>query len=210
MTAKERVPRVLRALKKLYPEAECELDFSSPLELLVAVILSAQCTDKRVNLVTKSLFAKYRSAADYAKARPAELEADVRSTGFYRMKARAIREMAGALIERHGGEVPSTMEELTALRGVARKTANVILGTVFKQAEGVVVDTHVKRLAWRLGLTRRTDPEKVERDLMALLPRKEWIFFGHAIVWHGRRVCKALSPDCPACRMRSFCPKRGV
>lgn len=197
-------------LRRLYPQAHCELDFSNPLELLVATILSAQCTDKRVNLVTKSLFKKYRSASDYAGAEPSTLEAVIRSTGFFRSKAKSIMEMAKALAERHGGKVPDSMEELLKLRGVARKTANVILGTAFGKAEGIVVDTHIKRLAFRLGLTEQEDPVKVEKDLMAVVPRKDWIFFGHALIWHGRRVCKAASPDCAACGLSSFCPKRGV
>ncbi|HVE13820.1 MAG TPA: endonuclease III [Elusimicrobiota bacterium] len=207
---KERARRLLDGLRKLYPGAECELDHSNPLELIVGVILSAQCTDARVNQVTKTLFQRYRTARDYADARPEELEAIIRSAGFYRMKARAIRETARALVERHGGEVPDTMEELLALRGVARKTANVVLGTAFGKAEGVVVDTHMKRLAYRMGLTRQTDPVKVERDLMACVPREAWIDFGHFMIWHGRRVCKALSPACSACALAPDCPKRGV
>ncbi|HBL18414.1 MAG TPA: endonuclease III [Elusimicrobia bacterium] len=197
-------------LRKLYPDAHCELDFKTPLQMLAAVILSAQCTDKRVNLVTPALFQRYRRAEDFADAEPAELESLIRSTGFFRAKARSIREAARALVERHGGRVPGTMAELLELRGVARKTANVILGTVFGKAEGVVVDTHVKRLAFRLGLTRRTDPVRIERDLMACLPREDWVFFGHALVWHGRRVCHARKPDCGGCGLARVCPQRGV
>ncbi|MDE2291030.1 MAG: endonuclease III [Elusimicrobia bacterium] len=202
--------RAVRELRKLYPEAHCELDFKTPLELAVAVILSAQCTDKRVNLVTPALFKRYRTAAAYAAAEPAELEALIRSTGFFRSKAKSIREMARAVAEAHGGKVPDTMEALLTLRGVARKTANVILGTAYGKAEGVVVDTHMKRVAYRLGLTRQTDPVKVERDLMACVPRKDWIYFGHAMVWHGRRLCGALKPQCPSCPLRPFCPQRGL
>lgn len=202
--------RAIKDLRALYPKAECELDYSNPLQLAVAVILSAQCTDKRVNMVTPALFKRYRTAADFAAAEPAELEALIRSTGFYRSKARSIREMAAAVAGEHGGKVPQTMEELLTLRGVARKTANVILGTAYGKSEGIVVDTHMKRVSFRLGLTRQTDPVKVERDLMACVPRKDWIYFGHAMVWHGRRLCGALKPQCAACPMASYCPKRGV
>lgn len=176
----------------------------------MATILSAQCTDKRVNQVTPALFKKYPNARAYAEADAGELESLIRSTGFYRAKTRSIREMARALVERFGGEVPGRMEDLLTLRGVARKTANVILGTAFGKAEGIVVDTHMKRVAYRLGLTGEEDPVKVERDLMACVPRSRWIFFGHAMVWHGRRMCHARGPRCPECPMRSFCPKRGV
>lgn len=207
---KKQAQGVLRGLRKLYPDAHCELDFKTPLELIVATILSAQCTDKRVNLVTPHLFKKYRSAADYAKADLATLESEIRTTGFYRNKALAIREMARALVEKHRGEVPKTVEALLELRGVARKTANVVLGTAYGLPEGVVVDTHVKRVAYRLGLTDEKDPERIERDLMAVVPRKDWIFFGHAMIWHGRRVCFAVSPNCPGCLLNKICPKRGV
>ena len=202
--------KIVAALKRLYPDAHCELDFKSPLELIVATILSAQCTDKRVNVITQALFKRYRTAKDYAEAEPAELESMIRSAGFFRSKAKSIREMSRALIEDFGGKVPSRMEELLTLRGVARKTANVVLGTVYGNAEGIVVDTHMKRLAYRTGLSDEEDPVKVERDLMACVPLKDWIFFGHAMVWHGRRVCHALSPQCPSCTLRSFCPKRGI
>lgn len=210
MGPRERAARILAGLRKLYPDAHCELDFKTPLELLVATILSAQCTDKRVNAVTKALFKRCRTARDYAEIPAGELEAIVRSAGFFRSKARSIKETARALVQEHGGRVPGTMEELLRLRGVARKTANVILGTAYGRAEGVVVDTHVKRLAYRMGLTREEDPVKVESDLIALVPREDWIFFGHAMIWHGRRVCQALKPDCPACTLRGVCPKRGV
>lgn len=207
---KDRARAIIKGLKKLYPDAHCELDFKNPLELVVATILSAQCTDKRVNSVTKTLFNRYHSAADYAGADPAELEGIVRSTGFFRAKANSIMAMARALGEDFGGEVPGTMEELLTLRGVARKTANVVLGTAFAKADGVVVDTHVKRLSYRMGLSEESDPVKVEEDLMDCVPRKEWIFFGHAMVWHGRRVCRAQRPDCPGCGLRADCPQRGM
>lgn len=207
---KRQAQGVIKGLRKLYPDAHCELEFKTPLELIVATILSAQCTDKRVNLVTPHLFKKYRTAADYAKADPAVLESEVRATGFFRSKAAAIREMAKVLVEKHRGQVPKTFEELLELRGVARKTANVVLGTAYGLAEGVVVDTHVKRVSYRLGLTDEKDPEKIERDLMAVVPRKDWIFFGHAMIWHGRRVCFAASPACPSCLLNRICPKRGV
>jgi endonuclease-3 len=210
MDRKKQAGLILKALRKLYPEAHCELDFKTPLELLVATILSAQCTDKRVNLVTRPLFAKYKRAQDYARAELGELEAAVRSTGFYRSKAKAIKETAQTLVSDFGGKVPATMEELVTLRGVSRKTANVVLGTAYGKAEGIVVDTHVKRLAFRMGLSDEQDPAKIERDLMASLPKADWIDFGHAMVWHGRRLCKALSPDCPGCPLNGICPKRGV
>lgn len=202
--------KALAALRRLYPEAHCELEFKTPLELLIATILSAQCTDKRVNLVTQALFTRYRGAADYARASLPELESLIRSTGFFRAKARSIQETARTLDSEFKGRVPDSMEDLLRLRGVARKTANVVLGTAFGKAEGVVVDTHMRRVAFRLGLTNEKDPEKIERALMACLPRRDWIYFGHAMVWHGRRLCKALAPACPACPLSRFCPKRGV
>lgn len=208
--AKDRVHPVLKGLRKLYPDAHCELDFKSPLQLLIATILSAQCTDKRVNMVTPALFKRYRNAKDFAQAPLPELEAMIRSTGFYRSKAMSIKETCKAIAERFGGEVPERMEDLLTLRGVARKTANVILGTAYGKAEGVVVDTHVKRLSYRLGLTEETDPPKIEQDMMKLVPRKDWIFFGHSMIWHGRRVCFAADPDCQGCLLNKVCPKRGV
>jgi len=201
---------ILKGLRKLYPEATCELNFKNPLQLLVATILSAQCTDKRVNMVTPALFKKYPTAAAFAKADPTELESMVRSTGFYRSKAKSVMDACKALVERFAGAVPRTMDELLTLRGVARKTANVVLGTAYGVAAGVVVDTHVIRLSYRLGLSDEKDPVKIEKDLMALVPQKDWTFFGHALTWHGRRVCFARSPDCPGCSLRSVCPKRGV
>jgi len=197
---------VIPRLKSEYPDARTELDWTNPLELLVATILSAQTTDVRVNGVTKTLFDKYRTAADYAEADPGELEEDIRPTGFYRNKARSLRGMAQALVEEHGGEVPRTMPELVALPGVGRKTANVVLGNAFGIDEGVVVDTHVRRVSNRLGLTEEQDPEKIERDLMAVVPRKDWTVFSHLLIFHGRRICKARKPDCLNCPLSDICP----
>ncbi len=206
---KARTGRIIAGLRKAYPDAHCELNFSNPLELLVATILSAQCTDKRVNIVTAELFKKYRSAADYADAAPAELEAMIRSAGFYRNKAKNIQACCRALVERHGGQVPQTMEELTALGGVGRKTANVVLGNVFDINVGVVVDTHVQRLSTRLEFVRTSTPEKIELELMELVPTAEWTMFSHQLIWHGRRRCFARKPDCPACEIRTLCPSAG-
>jgi endonuclease-3 len=197
---------VIPRLKSEYPDARTELDWTNPLELLVATILSAQTTDVRVNGVTKVLFDKYRTAADYAEADPGQLEEDIRPTGFYRNKARSLQGMVQALVEEHGGEVPRTMHELVALPGVGRKTANVVLGNAFGIDEGVVVDTHVRRVSNRLGLTEEQDPEKIERDLMAVVPRKDWTVFSHLLIFHGRRVCKARKPDCPNCPLNDVCP----
>ncbi len=203
--------RVVRRLAADYPDAECELNFSSPLELLIATILSAQCTDVRVNLVTKDLFQQYRTAADYAQAPIGKLEKAVQSTGFFRNKAKNIKACAQGLVEKHGGEVPRSLEELVQLPGVGRKTANVVLGTAFDLATGVVVDTHVARLSHRLGLcAERKNAERIERDLMELLPRKEWVAFSHRMIWHGRRVCNARKPHCDTCSMSKFCPRIGV
>jgi endonuclease-3 len=206
----ERVRAILAGLRRTYPQAKCELNFRNPLELIVATILSAQCTDKMVNRVTASLFEKYRSAADYATAEPAELERDVACLGFFRNKAKAIRGCCQKLIARHGGEVPRSMDELVQLDGVGRKTANVVLGNAFGLNEGIVVDTHVARLASRLGLTCQTQPEKIESDLMPLVPREDWTLFSHWLIWHGRRRCPARKPDCAGCEIRSLCPRRGV
>jgi endonuclease-3 len=199
----------VKRLASAYADAECALVHSNALELLVATILSAQCTDVRVNLVTKELFKRYKSAKDFADADPKELEAAVRSTGFFRNKAKSIRGAARMLVETYGGKVPSTMEELLQLPGVARKTANVVLGTWFKKASGVVVDTHVHRIARRLQLTREDDPKKIERDLMALLPEAEWINFSHRLIWHGRRICTARNPKCGECPLAADCPSAG-
>ena len=200
--ATEVIPR----LKSEYPDARTELDWTNPLELLVATILSAQTTDVRVNGVTKTLFEKYRTAADYADADPNELEEDIRPTGFYRNKARSLQGMARALVEEHAGEVPRTMPELVALPGVGRKTANVVLGNAFGVDEGVVVDTHVRRVSNRLGLTEESDPEKIEQDLLQVVPREDWTIFSHLLILHGRRVCKARKPDCPNCVLNDICP----
>ncbi len=206
----ERSNGILAALKKAYPGAHCELDHAKPLELLIATILSAQCTDKRVNMVTPGLFRKYRIALDFANVPQEVLEQEIRSTGFFRNKAKSIRACAKSIVERHNGEVPRTMEELTALGGVGRKTANVVLGNAFGINLGVVVDTHVGRLARRLGLTRETDPEKAERDLMKLVPQEDWALVSHLLIFHGRRRCSARKPDCPGCEARSLCPRIGV
>jgi endonuclease-3 len=193
-------------LKAEYPDARTELDWSNPLELLVATILSAQTTDVQVNRVTESLFSKYRTAEDYADSTPDELEEDIRPTGFYRNKARSLRSMASALVEEHGGEVPRTMPELVALPGVGRKTANVVLGNAFGTNEGIVVDTHVRRVSGRLGLTESSDPVKIEQELMGLVPEGDWTIFSHLLILHGRRTCKARKPDCPNCILNDICP----
>ena len=206
----KRLKRVIAGLKQTYPEARCELDHSNPLELLVATILSAQCTDKRVNLVTPGLFRKYPSAAAFAQAPLAELETEIKSTGFFRNKAKNIQACCQALVERHQGAVPRTMDELTALGGVGRKTANVVLGNAFNLNEGVVVDTHVGRLSQRLALTREEDPVRIEQDLMALVPREQWTLFSHWLIWHGRRRCEARKPDCAGCEIAANCPRVGV
>jgi endonuclease-3 len=204
-----RVKQIIAGLRRAYPDAHCELNHSRPLELFVATILSAQCTDKRVNLVTAQLFKKYRSAADYAGAALAELEQDIRTTGFFRNKARSIKSCCQALVEKHGGQVPKTMEDLIVLGGVGRKTANVVLGNAFGINVGVVVDTHVARLSRRLGLTRETDPEKIERALMQLVPQEQWALFSHWLIWHGRRRCAARKPDCAGCEISGLCPSAG-
>lgn len=203
---RRRVAKILPILKKTYPAARCSLDHHNALELLVATILSAQCTDERVNIVTKTLFKKYRSAADYAKAPEVELEKDIQSTGFFRNKAKSLRGMGKALVEMHGGKVPATMEELTHLPGVGRKTANVVLGNAFNQNIGVVVDTHVARLSNRLGLTKHADPVKIEQDLMEVIPREEWTLWSHLLIHHGREICKARKPECERCPILAYCP----
>jgi endonuclease III len=197
---------VIVRLKAEYPDARTELDWSNPLELLVATILSAQTTDVQVNRVTESLFSKYRTAEDYADSTPDELEEDIRPTGFYRNKARSLRGMASALVEEHGGEVPRTMSELVALPGVGRKTANVVLGNAFGVNEGIVVDTHVRRVSGRLGLTESSDPVKIEQELMRSVPEGDWTIFSHLLILHGRRTCKARKPDCPNCILNDICP----
>ncbi len=203
---RQRVALLLERLRSTYPEAHCELDFSNALELLVATILSAQCTDRQVNVVTGSLFRKYRSARDYADADPAALESDIRRIGLFRNKARNLRSCCRALMERHGGEVPASMEALTALDGVGRKTANVVLGNAFGIEAGIVVDTHVARLAKRLRLSTHTEPEKIESELVGWVPRSDWTLFSHWLIWHGRRRCGARSPDCAHCELRDLCP----
>lgn len=201
-----RLKKIVAGLQRAYPDAHCELNFASPLQLLVATILSAQCTDRRVNMVTAELFQKYRSAADYANANPTEFERAIKSTGFFRNKAKNIQACCRALVEKHGGEVPRTMAELTQLAGVGRKTANVILGNAFGLSEGIVVDTHVSRLANRFGLTEQTDAEKIEQELMQLVPRAQWTLFSHWLIWHGRRRCDARKPDCVGCEVAKSCP----
>lgn len=197
---------IIAGLKRTYPDAHCELNFSNPLELLIATILSAQCTDKQVNLVTAALFQKYRSAADFANADLVQLEHDLRRIGLFRNKAKNIQACCRALVEQHGGEVPRTMGQLTALAGVGRKTANVVLGNAFNINVGVVVDTHVARLSERLGLTKETTPEKIEQALMKLVPQPDWAMLSHWLIWHGRRRCAARKPDCAQCEIRELCP----
>lgn len=205
-----RAKKIIAVLRKAYPVAHCELNHCAPLELLIATILSAQCTDKRVNMVTPVLFKKYRSVADFANASLAELEQEIKTTGFYRSKAKNIQSCCRTLVEKYGGQVPRTMEELTQLSGVGRKTANVVLGNAFGINVGVVVDTHVARLSKRLGLTRQQDPEKIERELMKLVPQPEWADFSHLLIWHGRRRCDARKPDCDGCEIKKLCPRVGV
>ena len=205
-----RTAKIIKQLKKLYPAAECALHHNSAFELAVSTILSAQCTDDRVNMVTPSLFAKYPDAESMAKAKPADVEEIIKSTGFFRNKTKSVIGLGKALMEEHGGEVPQSMDELVELPGIARKTANVILGTWFRKNEGVVVDTHIGRLAHRLGLTWRSrdskDAVKIEQDLMEVCPRKEWTYLGHALIWHGRKVCSARKPDCENCTLADLCP----
>ncbi len=205
-----RTAKIIAGLKQTYPNAHCELNFSTPLELLIATILSAQCTDVRVNIVTESLFKKYRTPEDYARAPIAELENAIKSTGFFRNKAKSIQNCCRALADKHGGKVPKTMEELIELGGVGRKTANVVLGNAYNINVGVVVDTHVTRLSFRLGLSAQTTAEKIEQELMTLVPQADWTLFSHLLIWHGRRRCTARNPDCPHCEIAHLCPKLGV
>lgn len=202
----ERATTIQQRLAAEYPDAHCELDFRSPFELVVATILSAQCTDRRVNMVTPALFARFPTPEALAAADPEEVEEIIRSTGFFRAKTKSLRGMAGALVERHGGEVPSTMDELVRLPGVGRKTANVVLGNAFSINEGVVVDTHVARVSGRLGLTRHDGPVDIEQDLMRLFERDTWTMLSHLLIWHGRRVCIARKPRCAACVLADICP----
>jgi len=202
----ERALDIVSRLKQMYPKAKCSLDFTNAFELLIATMLSAQSTDVRVNIVTKSLFRKYPNPQAFAGASQVEMERDVRQTGFFRNKAKAVIAASKAIVEKHGGEVPRTMEELTALPGVGRKTANVVLGNAFKTAVGVVVDTHVARVSARLGLTANLDPVKIEQDLMKLIPQKEWTVFSHRLIQHGREICVARKPKCRECRLNPLCP----
>jgi endonuclease-3 len=212
-TAQARIARtkkIIAALNKTYPDAHCELVHQNPLELLIATILSAQCTDKRVNIVTEQLFKKYRSARNFANADLPELENDIRTTGFYKNKARNIKAACVDIVQKHSGKVPQTMEDLLELGGVGRKTANVVLGNAFGINVGVVVDTHVARLSHRFAITRHSAPEKIEMDLMELVPQKQWALFSHLLIWHGRRRCFARKPDCASCELLKLCPQIGV
>jgi endonuclease-3 len=202
----ERALEIVSRLKHMYPKAKTTLDFTNPFELLIATMLSAQSTDARVNIVTKSLFRKYPNAQAFANATQPEMERDVRQTGFFRNKARAVIAASKVLVEKHGGEVPQTMEELTALPGVGRKTANVVLGNAFNKAVGIVVDTHVARVSGRLGLTAHDNAEKIEQDLMKLIPQKEWTVFSHRLIQHGRQICIARKPKCYECQLNELCP----
>ena len=202
----ERAVEINARLKRMYSKAKCSLDFTTPFELLIATILSAQSTDVRVNIVTKSLFRKYPGPAAFANANQVEMERDVKQTGFVRNKAKAVIACSKAIVERHGGEVPRTMEELTALPGVGRKTANVVLGNAFKINVGVVVDTHVARVSGRLGLTAHHEPEKIEQDLMKLIQQREWTVFSHRLIYHGRQICIARKPKCAECDLNDVCP----
>ncbi len=202
---KQRAQKIIPLLRQLYPDIRCELDYKNPIQLLAAVILSAQCTDKRVNLVTPALFQKYKTAKDFAQARPAELEAIIRSTGFYKNKAKSIIGAFKAIEEKHDGKVPQNIDDLVQLPGVGRKTANVILGVAYKIASGVVVDTHVKRITNRFGLTQQQDPVKIEQELVQILPQKEWIDFSHLVIFHGRRLCFARKPNCAVCSIQKWC-----
>lgn len=202
--------KIIKRLKKAYPDAHCALNHTNAFELLIATILSAQCTDERVNIVTTDLFRKYKKPADYVAVAQEELEQDIRSTGFYRNKAKNIQAACQKLVDNFNSEVPKTMDELLTLNGVARKTANVVLGNAFGIASGVVVDTHVRRLSNRLGLTEKSDPEKIEQDLQPIVPKKNWVMFSHWLIWHGRKVCNARKPLCDGCVLEDICPKIGV
>ena len=205
-----RVRAIVDGLEELYPDVDCELDRETPFQLVCATILSAQCTDERVNKVTPELFRRYPTPEAMARAPLPALEKIIKSTGFFRQKAKSLKGTAAGIVERFGGQVPRTLAELTMLPGVARKTANVVLGTAFGLAEGIVVDTHIQRLAMRLGLTRTTEPKGIEQDLMKVLPRDSWIRMGHQLIWHGRRVCFARKPNCAECTLASFCPSAGI
>jgi endonuclease-3 len=207
---KQQTAEVIKRLKKMYPDAHCALNHSNAFELLVATILSAQCTDERVNIVTATLFRKYRTPQDYLDVELEELTNDIKSINFFNNKAKNIQATARKIVEEFGGEVPQTMEELLTLNGVARKTANVVLGNAFGIASGVVVDTHVSRLSQRLGLTEQTTPEKIEKDLAELVPKKDWVMFPHWLIYHGRQICNARKPKCDECKLNDICPKIGV
>ena len=203
---RERTGRIIHGLRSTYPDAHCELNFRNPLQLLIATILSAQSTDKQVNVITADLFQKYPSAADYAHAPLAQLENDLRRIGLFRNKAKSVKACCAELVATHGGEVPRTMHELVQLAGVGRKTANVVLGNAFNLSEGIVVDTHVARLSDRLALSRADTAEKIETDLQRLVPREHWTMFSHWLIWHGRRRCFARNPQCEQCEIRTLCP----
>jgi endonuclease III len=209
MKRKDRLRLIIEKLRQAYPSAHCELEFEDPFQLLVATILSAQCTDKRVNIVTRELFKKYRTAQDFAEVPQPVLEAAIKTTGFFRSKARNLRAMASDLVESHAGQVPRSLAELTALAGVGRKTGNVVLGNAYQINEGIVVDTHVTRLTRRLELTSKGDPEKIEADLMRIVPKAEWTNFSNWLIWHGRRRCYARNPDCANCELGALCPSNG-
>ncbi|MGB0580363.1 MAG: endonuclease III [Limisphaerales bacterium] len=207
---RERTAAIIDGLKTTYPDAHCELNYQNPLQLVIATIMSAQCTDKQVNIVTAELFKKYRSAKAFAAADVEELMNDIRRIGFFRNKAKNIKACCNRIVNVHGGKVPQTMDELTALGGVGRKTANVVLGNAFDINVGVVVDTHVGRLANRMGLTREKTPEKIERELMKLVPQPDWTMFSHWLIWHGRRRCSARKPECETCELAELCPQVGI
>lgn len=207
---KAHATEILSRLKREYPDAHCELDFETPLQLLIATILSAQCTDKRVNMVTPALFERYSDAESLSAAKPEELEEMIKSTGFFRNKTKSLLGMSAAVAEKHNGSVPKTMDELVKLPGVGRKTANVVLGNAFDVNEGVVVDTHVGRLSVRLGLTNETDPVKVEQALMPLIPQDDWALISHLLIFHGRRICEARTPKCASCVLNDICPSSRV
>jgi endonuclease-3 len=207
---KSRTRKIISRLRKIFPDPKIALEHKDPLQLLVATILSAQCTDERVNQVTTDLFKKYRTAKDYAEANVAEFEQEIRSTGFFRAKAKSIINCSKQLVGKHGGKVPQTMVDLVQLPGVGRKTANCVLGAAYGIASGVVVDTHVKRLAQRMGLSKDDDPEKIEQDLMEIVPKKDWIDFGNMLIWHGRRTCQARKPNCPVCSINDLCPSAEI
>jgi endonuclease III len=208
--AKSRLRKIIRRLKSAYPDAKCSLNHSNVFELLIATILSAQCTDQRVNIVTADLFRKYRKPADYLKVSPLELQNDIRTTGFFRNKTKSIQGTAKVLTEQYSGRVPGTIEELLDLPGVARKTANVVLGNAFGVSSGIVVDTHVTRLSRRLGLTRQKQAEKIEKELIELVPKRDWVIFSHLLIAHGRKICKARNPLCHECVVEEFCPSSSL